>query len=94
VSQRTSSTCGLFSRAEDKVKLSDDEIEEAFTRSATVVHLYITRSAILWAFCRITAGRYEQTIGVREKEEGRVKSKHLTLAIAPAMREEWRGRCG
>ncbi len=33
-------------------------------------------------------------IGVREKEEGRVKSKHLTLAIAPAMREEWRGRGG
>ena len=23
-----------------------------------------------------------------------VKSKHLTLAIVPAMREEWRGRCG
>jgi len=42
----------LFSRAEDKVKLSDDEIEQACTRSATVVHLYFTRSAILSAFCR------------------------------------------
>ena len=36
MSQRRSSPCGLFSRAEDKVKLSDDEIEEAFTKSATV----------------------------------------------------------
>ena len=35
----------------DKVKLSDDEIEEAFTRSATVVERYFTRSAVLWAFC-------------------------------------------
>ena len=35
MSQRRSSPCGLFSRAEDKVKLSDDEIEEAFTRSAS-----------------------------------------------------------
>jgi hypothetical protein len=30
VSQR-SSPCGLFSRGEDKLKLSDDEIEEVFT---------------------------------------------------------------
>jgi len=30
-----SGPCGLFSRAEEK-KLSDDEIEEAFTSSATV----------------------------------------------------------
>jgi hypothetical protein len=33
------------------VKLSDDEIEEVFTRSATVVQRYFTRSAVLWAFC-------------------------------------------
>jgi len=52
VSQRRSSPCGLFSRAEDKLKLSDDEIEEAFTRSATVVERYFTDSAVLWAFCR------------------------------------------
>ena len=31
VYQQTSSPCGLFCRAEDKVKLSDDVIEEAFT---------------------------------------------------------------
>ena len=49
MSQRRSGPCGLFSRAEDKVKLSDDVIEEAFTRSATVVDLYFPRSAILWA---------------------------------------------
>jgi hypothetical protein len=36
---------GFFSRAEDKLKLSDDEIEKAFTRSARVVHLYFTRYA-------------------------------------------------
>ena len=52
MSQRTSSPCGLFSRAEDKLKLSDDEIEQAFTRSATVVQLYFTPSAVLWTFCR------------------------------------------
>jgi hypothetical protein len=40
------------------VKLSDDEIEEAFTRSATVVERYFTRSAILWAFCH-TNRRFE-----------------------------------
>jgi hypothetical protein len=40
VSQRRSGPCGLFSLAEDKVKLSDDVIEVACTRSATVVHLY------------------------------------------------------
>ena len=34
------------------MKLSDDEIEQAFTRSATVVQRYFTRSAVLWAFCR------------------------------------------
>jgi hypothetical protein len=53
VSQRKSSPCDLFSSAEDKVKLSDDEIEEALTRSATVVERYFTRSAVFWAFCRI-----------------------------------------
>jgi hypothetical protein len=52
VSQRRSGPRGLFSRAEDKVKLSNDEIEQACTRPATVVHLYFTRSAILSAFCR------------------------------------------
>ena len=36
VSQRRSSPCGLFSRAEDKVKLSDYEIGEACRWSATV----------------------------------------------------------
>ena len=41
MSQRTSSPCGLFSRAEDKVKLSDDVIEEAFTSTATICpHLF------------------------------------------------------
>jgi hypothetical protein len=35
MSQRRAGPCGLFSRAEEK-KLSDDEIEEAFTSSATV----------------------------------------------------------
>src|SRR6476620_12567226 len=40
VSQRRSGPRGLFSLAEDKVKLSDDVIEVACTRSATVVHLY------------------------------------------------------
>jgi hypothetical protein len=53
VSQRRSGPYGLFSRAEDKVKLSNDVIEEGFTRSATVVEFYFTRSAILWAFCWI-----------------------------------------
>jgi hypothetical protein len=42
VSQRRFSPCGLFSRAEDKVKLSDDEIEEAFTSLAIFVELYFT----------------------------------------------------
>jgi hypothetical protein len=36
VSQQTSSPCGLFSRAEDKLKLSDDVIEEAFPSTATI----------------------------------------------------------
>jgi hypothetical protein len=44
VSQRTSSACGLFSRAEDKVKLSDDEIEEAFTIIAAIGRGYILRA--------------------------------------------------
>jgi hypothetical protein len=35
MSQRRAGPCGLFSRAEEK-KLSDDEIEEGFTSSATV----------------------------------------------------------
>jgi len=37
MSQRTSGTCGLFSRAEDKLKLSDDVIEEVSTWFASVV---------------------------------------------------------
>jgi hypothetical protein len=53
VSQRRSSPCGLFSRAEDSFKLSDDEIKEAFTIIATVVELYFTPSTVLWAFCLI-----------------------------------------
>jgi hypothetical protein len=40
VFHQTSSPCGLFSRAEDKVKLSDDVTEEACTLSATVVELF------------------------------------------------------
>jgi hypothetical protein len=35
------------------VKLSDDEIEPLFTTQRKFVELYFTRSAILWAFCRI-----------------------------------------
>jgi hypothetical protein len=35
------------------VKLSDDEIEDAFTRSATVVECYFTPSTVLRAFCLI-----------------------------------------
>jgi hypothetical protein len=35
--------CGLFSRAEDKVKLSDDEIEETFTRPEQSVQLLFTQ---------------------------------------------------
>jgi hypothetical protein len=35
------------------VKLSDDEIEEAFSRSATFVERYFTRSTVLCAFCLI-----------------------------------------
>jgi hypothetical protein len=53
VSQRTSSPCGLFSRAEDKLKLSDDVIEEAFRTWRQFVHLYFTRFALLWAFFRL-----------------------------------------
>ena len=53
MSQRRSSPCGLFSRAEAKLKLSDDEIDEAFTRSATVVERYFTGSTVLCVFCRI-----------------------------------------
>ena len=45
--QRISSPRGLFSRAEDKLKLSDDEIEQAFTRSETIVERYFTPSAVL-----------------------------------------------
>ena len=47
MSQRRSGPCGLFSRAEEEMKLSDDVIE-----------LYFTPSAILWAFCR-TNRRFE-----------------------------------
>src|SRR5882757_7609823 len=42
VSQRRSGLRGLFSRAEDKVKLSNDEIEQACTRPATVVERYFS----------------------------------------------------
>jgi hypothetical protein len=42
---------GSFNRAEDKVKLSDNVIEQAFTRSVTVIQLYFTLSAV--AFCRV-----------------------------------------
>ena len=58
MSQRGSSPCGLFSRAEEEMKLSDDEIVDAFTRSATVVERYFTDSTVLWAFCR-TNRRFE-----------------------------------
>jgi len=40
MSQRTSGTCGLFSRAEDKLKLSDDVIEKVFTRSASSAQIF------------------------------------------------------
>jgi hypothetical protein len=53
LSQRRSGPCGLFSRAEDTVKLSDDVIERVFTHTAKFVELYFTPSAVLWAFCRI-----------------------------------------
>jgi hypothetical protein len=49
--QRRFSPCGLFSRAEDKVKLSDDEIEELLLDPRQLSN-YFTRCAILWAFCR------------------------------------------
>jgi hypothetical protein len=52
------SPCGSLSRAEDKVKLSDDEIEEASTRSATVRRALFTPTENLWAFCR-TNRRFE-----------------------------------
>ena len=53
VSQRRSGPRGLFSRAEDKVKLSDDVIEDACSRSATIVERYYFQLAIVWAFCRV-----------------------------------------
>ena len=39
VSQRRSSACGLFSRAEDKVKLSNDVIEQACTIIAAICRI-------------------------------------------------------
>jgi hypothetical protein len=41
VSQRKFSPRGLFSRAEYKVKLSDDEIEEGFTIIAAIGRAFI-----------------------------------------------------
>ena len=45
MSQRISSPGGLFSRAEDKVKLSDDEIEDNVisTRDSRLLYLSIMR---------------------------------------------------
>mgnify|MGYP003694581803 CR=1 FL=1 len=43
MSQRRSSPCGLFSRAEDKLKLSDDVINEALPITRQCVELYFTR---------------------------------------------------
>jgi hypothetical protein len=80
VSQRRFSPCGLFSRAEDKVKLSDDEIEEAFTSSATVVELYFTRCVVLWAFSR-SNHRFQ----LEKRAELFIRLRNKTLSIA-AMR--------
>jgi hypothetical protein len=46
VSQRRSGPCGLFSIAEDKVKLSHDVIEKTFTSTATVCRDFIQRKAV------------------------------------------------
>jgi hypothetical protein len=58
VSQRRSGPRGLFSRAEDKVKLSDDEIEQAFTRCATFVERYFTRCTVRQTIPRARANEH------------------------------------
>jgi hypothetical protein len=71
VSQRRSSPCGLFSGAEDKVKLSDNEIEEAFTSSAAVCRalLHRLRSAlgVLRTNRRIQVLQTRSAIHLRER---------------------------
>jgi hypothetical protein len=58
------------------VKLSDDEIEEAFTRSATVVQRYFRGSAVLWAFCLI-----ESPIRVPEMPSNFIRTHNETLSV-------------
>ncbi len=47
MSQQTSSPCGLFSRAENKLKLSNDEIDEFLLVSPRLVELYLDAGAPL-----------------------------------------------
>jgi len=65
VSQRRSGPCGLFSRAEDKVKLSDDEILLNGTLYAVVAHVKnkFERKTKKWNFLpsEQKAGRISRT---------------------------------
>ena len=63
--------------AEDKVKLSDDEIEEALLAPPTVVHLYITRFGVLWAF-RCTNRRFE----FKKRRQQFIRVHNETLSVA------------
>jgi hypothetical protein len=71
------------------VKLSDDVIEQAFTRSATVVERYFTPSAILWAFCLI-----ESPIAVPEMQSTIHPPAHMkrfpVFRCASTFRFQWK----
>jgi len=62
------------------VKLTDDEIEEAYTRSATVVERYFTRSAVVWALCLIELPiRVQQTQSAFHPNAQRLQSSTVIL---------------
>ena len=82
MSQRRAGPCGLFSRAEEK-KLSDDEIEEAFTSSATIcrtlfhalrlIHIrWATASLEKVALARVANSAQERMLTVFSPKSGSV----------------------
>ena len=67
MSQRRSSPCGLFSRAEDKLKLSDDVIEEAITHIRDSLSSFISRapqSPVVLVNCQLWVGRMKANLGL------------------------------
>jgi hypothetical protein len=81
MSQRGSGPCGLFSRAEEEMKLSDDVTEEVLLDPRQFVELYFTPSAILWAFCR-TNSRFK----FHKRSELFIRSHNETLSVAAIAR--------